>query len=217
MYSRGPVASAAPHLYAYFCLPEPAPPAAAPMSSFIVLATSMLGMAAPMVTMIGRRPNPTPPRPPRAWACRGTASLCCWRPRRRPRWSVWASRVCCCRGRPSRRRRLRGDGSSFPPLLCAPAMKESPDDAETDADELAHRLDHAGLLAARRARRRLASTGADGSRDLSAVAEVAPDHARRVWRSGRPCGRMWGHPSMVTAARDPIAPPTAVEAIVAAM
>ena len=45
MYSRGPVASAAPHLYAYFCLPEPAPPAAAPMSSFIVLATSMLGMA----------------------------------------------------------------------------------------------------------------------------------------------------------------------------
>ena len=44
MYSRGPVASAAPHLYEYFCLP-PAPPAAAPMSSFIVLATSMLGMA----------------------------------------------------------------------------------------------------------------------------------------------------------------------------
>ena len=36
----------------------------------------------------------------------------------------------------------------------------------------------------------------DEARDLSAVAEVAPDHARRVWRSGRPCGRISGHPSM---------------------
>ena len=147
-----------------------------------------------MVTMIGRRPNPTPPRPPRAWACRGTASFCCWRPRRRPRWSVWASRVCCCRGRPSRRRG-RGWVVVSPAALRAGDEGE-PDDAETDADELAHRLDHAGLFAARRARRRLASTGADGSRDLSAVAEVAPDHARRVWRSGRPCGRISGHPSM---------------------
>ena len=49
--------------------------------------------------------------------------------------------------------------------------------------------------AARRARARLASTGADGSRHLSAVAGVAPDHARRFSRRSRaPFGRISGHP-----------------------
>ena len=127
MYSRGPVASAAPHLYAYFCLPEPAPPAAAPMSSFIVLATSMLGMAGadgdddwapaeldPAATAAGLgMPGNCfflllAPATPPAMVCLGIAGLLL-------PGAAFAAAV-----------GFAGDGSSFPPLLCAPAMKESP-------------------------------------------------------------------------------------------
>ena len=199
MYSRGPVASAAPHLYAYFCLPEPAPPAAAPMSSFIVLATSMLGMAGADGDDDWAPAEPDPaataaglgmpgncfflllaPATPPAMVCLGIAGLLL------PGAACLAVEAAF----------VLGDGVVVSPVALRAGDEGEPDDAETDADELAHRLDHAGLFAARRARRRLASTGADGSRDLSAVAEVAPDHARRVWRSGRPCGRISGHPSM---------------------
>mmetsp|Transcript_13910 Transcript_13910/g.55142 ORF Transcript_13910/g.55142 Transcript_13910/m.55142 type:complete len:262 (+) Transcript_13910:777-1562(+) len=137
MYSRGPVASAAPHLYEYFCLPEPAPPAAAPMSSFIVLATSMLGMAgAPPFDdddddWAPAEPDPAAtaaglgmpgncfflllaPATPPAMVCLGIAGLLL------PGAEAAAAAAFAGAGGRS------ADGSSFPPLLCAPAMKDSP-------------------------------------------------------------------------------------------
>ena len=109
-------------------------------------------------------------------------------------------------------------GSSFPRLLCAPAMKESPttprptpmnwpiDSIMPASSPLAARVD----VWRRPAR--------DGSRDLSAVAGVAPDHAVGFGDLVDPSDAFRVTPRRRSPPRaTTIAPRTAVEAIVAAM